>query len=462
MAARVAGEHLIGGEVNTRAPFAVGVNESPVTQNLDPLSMTGAATRTGRATFGVAQGSGAGTKGLRAWQRNNGTDFLIARQGTTFYNVSALAWASIGIGGTSDAFFRAQPLLDVMAIVVDGLAPKKWDGTTFGALGGTPPANAKYACVFVSKILLSGDPANPQRVTGSATNNGEDYTAANDAFSITSQSGGGDKIRGLMANRKVAVFMYRHRIEILSGTTIADFSVQVLMQRGLVSETGYVSAGEVCFFCSDEAIYMITGFRVTDLTTMKFRETYLAIPDKSKITLGLKRDLLIVCDYGSGKAYCCDFKRNKWATWADQYWEAMDTANDETLYGGPNASTTQIYALATGTLDGASAITAKWRTPNLGFGWMEAPKGLAATFVHAKPGIATVSETYYSNGSAIGSVNTLAFSATGGDAWQRVAGQSSVQGQQLAMEIQWTGVGTIYGWAMYAEIQVDRGDIPRE
>jgi hypothetical protein len=267
-----------------------------------------------------------------------------------------------------------------------------------------------------------------------------------------------------MSNRKVLIIMYRHRTEVLSGSTIADFAVSVLTHRGLVSDTGYVSVGEVAFFASDEAIYMIAGFRLTDLTTLKFREVYKNIADKTKITLGIKKDLLIVCDYGAGKIYACHYKISKWYTWTNnQFWECMDTGIDEVMYAGYSvASTNQIWNLATGTLDGASAITAKWRTPNMGFGWNEAPKQLAGAFVVAKPGIATLTTTFLANGSTIGSTVDSTFAASGDQDWARLSAQSAVQAQFLAMEFQWTGVGTLYGWAIYANIQCDMGSIPRE
>lgn len=462
---RIAGMDLVGGEVNSKSQYAVGTNETPASENLDPLDMRGASTRPGRTKFGIDFGSNSGIKGVKSWNRNSGTQLILSRLDSSFYNVSAASWTQIAsLIGTSGARFRAHPLLNILAVVVDGSAPQKWDGTTWAALGGSPPSNGKYLAAFVSKLWMAGDPANPQTVSFSSTNNGENWTAINDAGSITAQAGGGDTVLGLMSNRKVLIIMYRHRTEVLSGSTIADFSVSTLTHRGLVSDTGYVSLGEVAFFASDEAIYMISGFRLTDLTTLKFRTVYQAIADKTKITLGIKKDMLLVCDYGSGKIYACHFKVNKWYTWTNnQYWECMDTGIDEILYAGySNASTNQIWNLATGTLDGASAIVAKWRTPNMAFGWPESPKQLAGAFAVVKPGMATLTCTYLGNGTAIGSTAQASFVASGDQDWARFSAQTAVQAQFLAMEFQWSGVGTLYGWAMYANVQTEEGSIPRE
>lgn len=444
-------------------PHLIGIQEAVSTQNIDPRSQRGAVTRNGRAQHGVNNGSDSAVKGLRAWTRDNGTAFVIARLGTTFYDVSAAAWASIGIGGTNNDRFRADPLNDTLVIVVDGLAPQKFTGTTLAALGGTPPSEAKYTAVFASKMWLAGDDANPQKKSFSATNDPENYTAANDAGSITTQDGGGDTIQGLVATRKSLLTFYRNFTDVLYGTSVFDFREERLINRGLVSKTGYASAGEVAFFASDDAIYMVAGTRVSDITTAAMRQVYSDISDKAKISLGVKGDLLLVVDYGADRGYAFDYKRGKWAMWASQAWEVMDTANDQTFYAGVDGgSTTQIWKLDSGSLDGTATLTAFWRTANLGFGWPDAIKNLDAIKIHAKPGMGTVTVTYYKNGTDTGSTTDLAFASTGDHVWEGRHGQRKLRGNYLGLKFQWVGVGTLYGFAAYAEVTSDAGQIPVE
>lgn len=462
---REGSDNVTGGEVTSYPPHLVGTAEAISTQNLDPTDLRGATTRNGRAQFGINNGSDSAVKGLKAWTRDNATFFLVARLGTTFYDVSALAWSSIGIGGTNNSIFRAAALNDVLAIVVDGLAPRKWDGTTFAALGGTPPAAAKYATVFSSKLFLAGDSSNPQTLSFSATNNPENFTLANDAGSITTQDGGGDTIQGLVANKKVLCIFYRNFTDILTGDSVFNFRVERLLERGLPSITGYASAGEVAFFASDDAVYMVAGARASDITTLRFKKTYQDISDKSKVTLAIKGDLLLVVDHGGDKAYACAYKYLRWATWTGQTWEVMDTANDQTLYAGVDGgSTTQIWKLDSGSLDGTATVTAKWRTPNLGFGWPDAIKNLNAIRLHAKPGMGTITITYYKNGLSTGSTTDVTFAtALAGDHdWAGRHGQSKLRGHYLGMEFSWAGVGTLYGWAVYVEVSTDVGQIPVE
>lgn len=464
---RIGSEALTGGEVNTPSPHAIGLSEAASSENLDPRDWRGAKTRNGRSQYSVDKGSGTGVHGMKAWTRDAGTSYVIARIATTFYDVQAGAWASLGIGGASGSFMRAAPLNNILVIVVDDLAPMKTNGSTFATLGGSPPAEAKYVCVYVSKTILAGDDANAQTIYGSATNNPEDYTATNDAFSITSQDGGGDTIQGLAAARNWMNIFYRYYTEMLLGESVFNFRVERLIDRGLVSQTGYASSGDVVFFASDEAVYMIARGQASDLTTLKQREWYQGIADKSKVTLLLKGDLLLVVDYGTSGDYAraYDFKNGRWAPWTGQPWQCGDTSNTQIMYAGTDAgSTAQIWKLDTGSLDGTATVPAMWRIGNMTFGWPDCPKSLSEFRALAKPGLPTTTVQFLKDGASVGTVKTLNFTSTGStiEDWQRVGAMRDVRGQTLGVKLSWTGQGTLLGFAFYGEMTSDEGEIPVE
>ena len=474
---RLGAEVLEGGEINTSAPHTLGLKEAASAVNLDPREYRGAKTRPGRSTFSVTNGSGTGVKGIKHWDRGAASNFasviipattyLLYRTGTTFWSASAAAVGSVHIGGTDGAYMNAVVLDDLMVVVCDGLTPAKWDGTvtTMVALAGSPPAEAKYAAIYVSKVFLSGNDADPQRVYYSATNNANQYSsmaAVNDAGSYTSQDGGGDTIQGLRACRKWMCIFYRYYTEILTGNTVFNFSVDRLADRGLVSQTGHCGVGDVCFFASDDAVWMVAGARASDITTSKIKTWYNAISDKTKITLLMKGKLLLVIDHSSGQAYACDYMTLRWSVWTDQYWECGDTSNDQVLYAGPSASTVQIQKLDTGTADNASAIAAHWRTGDYPFGWPDVIKNHRDTMVHALPGMPSVTVTHYMNGSAAASTESLTFDATGANDWVRSGPKSELRGQYLGAKFAWSGPGTLYGFAMYAEVTADSGEVPNE
>jgi hypothetical protein len=451
---------FVGGEVNTKPPHKIGLSEAASAVNLDPRAYRGAKTRNGREAFGGTNGSGYAINGIRAWQRNAGTNFLIYKTTTTFWHASAAGVASIGSGGTASALMSAVPLDNLMVVVADGLTPQRWAADTdLSALGGSPPAEAKYAAVYISKVFLAGNDAAPQTLYFSATNNAEQYdstVAVNDAGSITSQEGGGDTIQGLRACRKWLCIFYRHYSEILLGNTVFNFSVDKLADHGLVSQTGHCGTGDVAFFASDEAVWMVAGARASDITTAKIRTWYQGITDKSKITLALRGDLLLVIDYGTGVAYSCDFKTGRWSPWTDQYWKCADTGNDEVLYAGPSGSTVQVQKLDTGSTDGASAINAYWRTGGWDFGRPEAKKNLAGLYVHANASMPTTTVTWYLDGVAHASTKDLTYSATTEGDW-RMAGPKTGRANHWSFKVAWSGPGTLYGLCAYGEVTAGEG-----
>jgi hypothetical protein len=453
-------ELLVGGEVNTKPSHEVGLSEAASAVNLDPREYRGAKTRNGRETFAGTNGSGYAINGIKAWQRNSGTNYLLYKTTTTFWSASAGGTASVGSGGTADALMAAVPLDNILVVVADGLTPQKWPAATdLAALGGSPPAEAKYAVVYSSKVFLSGNDAAPQTIYFSATNNAEQYdsvAAPNDAGSITSQEGGGDTVQGLRSCRKWMCIFYRYYTEILIGNTVFNFAIDRLCDHGLVSQTGHCGTGDVAFFASDEAVWMVAGARASDITTAKVRTWYQAISDKSKITLALKGDLLIVIDYGSGVAMACDYKTGRWTTWPDQYWKCADTANDQTLYAGPAGSTVQVHKLDTGSTDGASAINAYWRTGGWSFGRPEAKKNLAGLYVHGKASLPTTTVTWYMDGVAHASTKDLTYSATTEGDWKMAAPKSG-RANYWSFKVAWSGPGTLYGLCAYGEVTAGEG-----
>lgn len=469
---RLAADKLDGSEQTTVPPHQVGLSEALLAENIDPRNLQGAATRNGRTQFGVNFVHGvvpspdANTYGLKAWTRDSGTTFVVTHIGTDLYDASAASWAllSASVSITAGEIMRAQALNNLLVIVVDGITPKQFSGGAVTPLSASAPAEAKYAAIFASKLFLAGDDANPQTKTFSATNTPTDFTAADDAGSITTQDGGGDTIQGLASNNKVLLTFYRNYTDALIGDSTFNFREERLVNRGLVSKTGHISVGEVVFFASDDAIYMVAGTTVSDITTPRMRKAYTDIADKSQISLGVKGDLLLVVDYGADRGYACAYKYGRWSEWTGQEWISMDTAIDQTFYAGRHSggSITQIWKLDNGSLDGASTVVAAWRTGNYGYGWDDCIKDLRAARVHAKPGMGTITLTYYKNGASTGSTTEVTFGTAGDHDWAGRMGQGKVRGHYLGIKASWNGPGTLYGWACYAELTTNAGTIPQE
>ncbi len=466
---REGSENLTGGEVNSLPGHLIGLGEAKLAENTDPRSLVGVSTRNGRSVYGSNYASDLAIDGLKCWTRNAGTAFIIVRSSGSFLSWTPAPIASIASGGTAGSIFQGAALANVLAIVVDGMTPQRYDPTlgTVVALGAAAPAEAKYCVEHISKIFLAGNDAAPQTVYWSKTDDPTEFSvvvAPNDAGSADMFYGGGDSIKGLVSNGRNLLILFRNSTYILSGDAPSNMRIDKLCNYGLVSPTGHARAGEVAFFASDDAVYMVAGNRISDLTTLKFKSVYQAIADKSKITLGVTKDLLMVVDYGADKAYVCAYKYNRWAEWTGQIWKCIDTDLTQTIYAGVDgASTTQLWNLDTGSLDGASTITAKWKTPDLDWGWSDCPKNLANVRIHGNGSIGTVTITYFKDGASIGSINqTASMASDGSHTMGGFHSQSQVRGRFLGFQFSWVGPGTLLGWAAYSEVTVDAGSIPPE
>ena len=464
---REGSENLTGGEVNSLPGHLIGLGEAKLAENTDPRSLVGVVTRNGRAVYGSNYASDFAIDGLKCWTRNAGTAFLIARSSGSFLSWTPAPIASIASGGTAGSIFQGAALNNYFCFVVDGMTPSKYDGLAVTNLGAAAPAEAKFAVEHISKIFLAGNDAAPQTLYWSKTDDPTEFStivAPNDAGSADMYYGGGDKIGGLISNGRNLLILFRNSTYILAGDAPSNMRIDKLCNYGLVSPTGTAKAGEVAFFASDDAVYMVAGNRISDLTTLKFKSVYQAISDKSKITLGVTKDLLMVVDWGADKAYTCAYKYNRWSEWTGQIWKCIDTDLNQTIYAGVDgASTTQIWNLDTGSLDGASTVIAKWKTPDLDFGWSDCPKQLAGVRVHGNGSLGTVTISYFKDGASIGSTTqTASLASDGSHTLDGFHGQSKVRGRFLGFQFSWVGPGTLLGWAAYSEITADQGSIPPE
>lgn len=453
---------LDGGRVTLYPEHGTGVEESPNAENLDPSSYRGAETRAGRAQFLANNGSGTSVNGIFHWTRNAGTAFLFFANGTNVYAESGASWASLMTGVADGGAVRMAALDDKLVIVGESFAPRKTtDGTTTSALAGSPPSSAQYIALYKSKVFLAGDTNNPQKITFCASNNPEDWIAANNAGSVTIDAGGGDTIQGLMATQDTLVVLFRHQAQAVFGDSVFNYFVRPIFRKGLVSKTGYAAGEKIGFFASDDGVYAVSGGTVS-LISLKAKKDYDDISDKTKVTLAVKNDKLYVIDYGAASPYAlvCDYKIGRWAKWTAQPFKVAALGIDNALYGGTSGSTVQAWKLDQGTLDGTATIAAKWTTPDLDFDRWDLVKTINRYLLHAKPGLPTTTVKFFYDGASIANAHTHVFTTTGRHEYaQKAVPRAGSGGHYVSMEISWTGVGTLYGWTLYGVLR-DSPDQP--
>lgn len=126
--------------------------------------------------------------------------------------------------------------------------PKKWDGTTFGTLGGSPPATGGPVAVHGSRVFFA-DATNTSMLTGSALDDEEDYTSVNDAFAVNVSTNDGAHLVNLIPSIQDLVVIKSSRPYRLSGTSPTTFTIgNVVPTTGSV---GSVSFQGACFALND-------------------------------------------------------------------------------------------------------------------------------------------------------------------------------------------------------------------
>jgi len=466
----VLARRLTGGRITGVPEHIVGLEESPDCVNIDPSSYRGAATRSGRTQHLSNNGSTAtSVNGIAHWTKNDNTTFILFAASNNVFVSSITTWASSFLGATIGGAARFAPLNNILVMVGQLIEPasppqKTSDGITWANLGGSPPSTAYYIAQYKSKLFLAGDPGNPQKISFCVSNNPEDWTTANNAGSITIDTGGGDKIRGLLSTRNGLVIFFRHAVHVLFGDSTFNYWVAPVSKKGATSESGFAVAGEIAFFASDDGIYSIRGAEVS-LVSIKVQKDYADISDKSKVTLAVKNDKLFVFAWGESSPFALvlDYRKGVWSRYSDQPFKSVTPSQQNDVYGGTSGSTLQVWKLEDGTADGASAIAARWVTPDMDFDRWDAMKTLSRYQVHANPGLPTTTVTFLADGASIASTHVLTFTTTGRHEYSAKAFPQSLKtARHLSMRLDWTGAGTLYGFAIYATLRDDPDSPARE
>ena len=166
---------------------------------------------------------------------------------------------------------------DLCIGVNGGDAPRKSDGTAGGtaALGGTPPATANNVAAHGNRVFMLDQTAR-SRLSWSALNNEEDYTAAGDAGSIFVSENDGSNAVGLVPSIGELVILKGRRPYRLQGTSPTTFAL-----TNLVPSTGSVGAisRQGCFFAINDVWWDSTAGAHNLATTQRFgdlRETFIS------------------------------------------------------------------------------------------------------------------------------------------------------------------------------------------
>lgn len=192
--------------------------------------------------------------------KRDGTKIIVSAGGGYIYKKNAddtLTSIATGLNTAARYSFAMMNNLCLMGNGVD--APKKYDGTTVSALGGTPPATAFKFHVHKGRVWVL-ERTNKLLASHSALNNPEDWTTANDAgyldFAFILKSG--DELLDVASFADYIVFFFRHHIAVYSGTVPSGTSSNFKLEQ-LIENSGVVDTGTVAELGNDLAYLDMTG-----------------------------------------------------------------------------------------------------------------------------------------------------------------------------------------------------------
>jgi len=257
------------GGLNQAADDSIlAVNQSRNAQNVDVSSGT-LKTIDGYSKY-IATAAPAGITRLMKFYKNNTTtgavtSYLLAATATAiyYYNVSTSAWVALATSLTSgDWDYLNYQINDVDVIIMGNGSDvmKKWDGTTFANLGGTPPV-AKSIALHAERLWATGVKATPNSVYYSDDLNPENWViAADGAGVIDVPTWDGGVCLGVSTIFSSPVVFKTNNIHRVMGTYPAVYEVkQVYSAVGAIAEKTIVSAGGRAFFLSKDGLYYYDG-----------------------------------------------------------------------------------------------------------------------------------------------------------------------------------------------------------
>jgi len=208
------------------------------------------------------------------------TRYLLRDSGGKVYQ------ANIG-GGTWDAITGATGLSTTVApiwVTYKNLAlrwngtdtPKKWDGTTFGNIGGSPP-NGTIGALYKDRVYVTGVSPNYSTVYFSAVGDPENWPAFNN-FDVNNNDG----------DRNMALVPLFDSLMIFKEFSIWEYQVDqknnpltvryTTLDVGTTSKRSIVNIGGIVYFFNRKGIYQFAS-RYPELISLKIQDFIDAITD---------------------------------------------------------------------------------------------------------------------------------------------------------------------------------------
>lgn len=201
-------------------------------------------------------------------------------------------------------------------------APYSYDGTTLGALSGSPPSGS-VSCAYKDHLVLAGSAALPSRIW---------FSSAGDPTSWDTTDPGGqwldatNPVYGLASLRSMILVFSEGNIERITGDVIpgvagSDFRRDPLFAVGCVDAASIAVSDDYVVFANADGVWMTDGSALADLTAdggiKELWQSYLTgYATTWSIAGAIHRGRYIVSVMNGSTFVCsfaCEVKRRVWS-----------------------------------------------------------------------------------------------------------------------------------------------------
>jgi len=277
-------DNFAGGLNQSADDSVLSKNQSRNAQNVEIASGT-LKTIDGYSKY-IATAAPAGITRLMKFYKNNTTtgavtSYLLAATATAIYYWTGSAWAALATGLTNgdwDYFNYQISATDVIIMGNGSDNVKKWDGTTFADLGGSPP-KMKSLTLHSERVWGTGVKATPNSVYYSDTiGDGhlgpENWVKSEDGAGVINvPTWDGGVCLGISNIFDDVVIFKTNTICRILGTYPAEYEVkQVYSTVGAIAEKTVVSGSDRAFFLSKDGLYYYGGVSAYNLLGDKAKD----------------------------------------------------------------------------------------------------------------------------------------------------------------------------------------------
>ena len=366
-------KNFAGGLNQSADDSLLSVNQSRDAQNVDVSSGT-LKTISGYSKY-IATAAPAGITRLMKFYKNNTstgavTSYLLAATATAIYYWTGSAWSALATGLTSGDWDYLNYQISSTDVIIMGNGSdvmKKWDGTTFSNLGGTPPV-AKSISLHAERLWATGVKAYPNTVYYSDDLNPENWTGGEDAAGeVYLPTWDGGVCIGVSNIFSDLVIFKTNNIFRVVGTYPSVYEVkQVYSSVGAIAEKTIVSGNDRAFFLSKDGLYYYNGVSAYPLLGDMAKDVVIN-PAYAKNAVSIIHKNVLYCAFPEGNStannavFVYDLLNKNLMIWRGLAVTDFMEYEDKLLF---TDSTGYVYTMDDNavTFDGTN-INAYWETP---------------------------------------------------------------------------------------------------